>query len=89
MEATKTHIQNKSKQYMGKWVSQNEVSFFDPKMVTLKGKKVTSFSDIPKQGKKHVLQQWQWIVFGSAKPAQDEKPKTRRKMKTKQNSRWT
>jgi hypothetical protein len=51
MEATKTHIQNKSKQYMGKWVSQNEVSFFDPKTVTLKGKKVTSFSDIPKQEK--------------------------------------
>ena len=62
-------------------MSQHEVSFFDPKMVTLKGKKVTSFSDIPKPEKKHVLQQWQWIVFGSAKPAQDEKPKTRRKMK--------
>ena len=31
--------------------------------------------------KKHVLQQWQWIVFGSAKPAQDEKTKTRRKLK--------
>ena len=62
-------------------VFQHEVSFFDPKMVTLKGKKVTSFSDIPKQEKKHVLQQWQWIVFGSAKPAQDEKTKTRRKMK--------
>ena len=36
---------------MGKWVSQNEVSFFDPKTVTLKGKKATSFSDIPKQEK--------------------------------------
>ena len=33
-------------------VFQHEVSFFDPKMVTLKGKKVTSFSDIPKQEKK-------------------------------------
>ena len=33
-------------------MSQHEVSFFDPKMVTLKGKKVTSFSDIPKQEKK-------------------------------------
>ena len=32
-------------------MSQNEVSFFDPKMVTLKGKKVTSFSDISKQEK--------------------------------------
>ena len=32
-------------------VFQHEVSFFDPKMVTLKGKKVTSFSDIPKQEK--------------------------------------
>jgi hypothetical protein len=62
-------------------MSQHEVSFFDPKMVTFMGKKVTSFSDIPKQGKKHVLQQWQCIFFGSAKPAQDEKPKTRRKMK--------
>ena len=31
--------------------------------------------------KKHVLQQWQWIAFGSAKPAQDEKPKARRTMK--------
>ena len=31
--------------------------------------------------KKHVLQQWQWIAFGSAKPAQAEKPKTRRTMK--------
>ena len=31
--------------------------------------------------KKHVLQQWQWIVFGSAKPAQDEKPKVRRTTK--------
>ena len=62
-------------------MSQHEVSFFDPKMVTLKGKMVTSFSDIPKQEKKHVLQQWHWIVFGSAKPAQDEKPTTRRKMK--------
>ena len=30
-------------------VFQHEVSFFDPKMVTLKGKKVTSFSDIPKK----------------------------------------
>ena len=30
-------------------MSQHEVSFFDPKMVTLKGKKVTSFSDVPKQ----------------------------------------
>ena len=32
-------------------MSQHEVSFFDPKMVTFMGKKVTSFSDIPKQGK--------------------------------------
>ena len=62
-------------------MSQHEVSFSDPEMVTLKGKKVTSFPDIPKQEKKHVLQQWHWIVFGSAKPAQDEKPKARRKMK--------
>ena len=44
-------------------MSQHEVSFFDPKMVTLKGKKVTSFSDIPKQEKNMFLQQWQWIVF--------------------------
>ena len=62
-------------------MSQHEVSFFDPKMVTLKGKKVTSFTDIPKQEKKHVLQQWQWIAFGCAKPAQDEKTKIRRTMK--------
>jgi hypothetical protein len=27
------------------------------------------------------LQQWQWIVFGSAKPAKDEKTKRKRKMK--------
>ena len=47
-------------------VFQHEVSFFNPKMVTLKGKKVTTFSDIPKQEKKLVLQQWQWIVFRSA-----------------------
>ena len=73
------HMSKTISEQMG--VFQHEVSFFDPKMVTLKGKKVTSFSDIPKQEKKHVLQQWQWIVFGSAKPAQDEKPKTRRKMK--------
>ena len=32
-------------------MSQHEVSFFDTKMVTLKGKKVTSFSDILKQEK--------------------------------------
>ena len=32
-------------------MSQNLVSFFDPKMVTLKGKNATSFSDIPKQEK--------------------------------------
>jgi len=69
------------KQYEQMGMSQHEVSFFDPEMVTLKGKKVTSFPDIPKQEKKHVLQQWHWIVFGSAKPAQDEKPKARRKMK--------
>ena len=61
-------------------MSQNEVSFFDPKMVTLKEKRSPHFQTYPKK-KKHVLQQWQWIVVGSAKPAQDEKPKTRRKMK--------
>ena len=57
------------------------MAFFDPKMVTLKGKKVTSFSDIPKQEKTHVLQQWQWIAFGSAKPAQDEQ-KNKKKNET-------
>ena len=62
-------------------MSQHEVSFFDPKMVTLKGKKGHLIFRHTQTRKKHVLQQWQWIVFGSAKLAQDEKPKTRRKMK--------
>ena len=63
-------------------MSQHEVSCFDPKMVTLKGKKGHLIFRHTETKKKHVLQQWQWIVFGSAKPAQDEKPKTRRNMKS-------
>ena len=43
------HMSKTIYEHMG--MSQNEVSFFDPKMVTLKGNKVTSFSDIPKQEK--------------------------------------
>ena len=69
-------------------MSQNLVSFFDPQNGYFKGKKCHLIFRHTQTRKKHVLQQWQWIVFGSAKPAQDEKPKTRRTMKpTKANTK--
>ena len=78
MEATKTHVQNN----MSKWVCLNmKCPFLTPKWLRWREKRSPHFQTYPNKTKKHVLQQWQWIVFGSAKPAQDEKPKTRRKMK--------
>ena len=55
--------------------------FLTPKWLRWREKR-SPHSQTYRNKKKTVLQQWQWIVFGSAKPAQDEKPKARRKMKS-------
>ena len=69
------------KQYMSKWVCLNmKCPFLTPKWSRWSEKRSPHFQTYPNK-KKHVLQQWQWIAFGSAKPAQAEKPKARRTMK--------
>ena len=57
-------------------MSQHEVSFLTPKWLRRKENGHLIFRHAQTR-KKHVLQQWQWIVFGSAKPAQDEKTKNK------------
>ena len=76
MEATKTHVQNNiwANLYVSKWGV-----LFWPQNGYFKGKKGHLIFRHTQTRKKHVLQQWQWIVFGSAKPAQDEKQTTRKK----------
>ena len=74
----KTHVQNNI--WANGYVSTWSVLFW-PQNGHVEAKKGHLIFRHTQTRKKHVLQQWQWIVFGSAKPAQDEKPKTRRKMK--------